>query len=610
VESKKVFNIAFQDNILRKFRLVERAVLILRKEGFAEFARRVGSKLCTRRDYRAWWESRKLSKREIEEIRIVAKSFRRQPRISILMPVYDIEKRYLEKAINSVLIQLYENWELCIADDYSSDKAIGKLLEEASRRDGRIKVQFLDKNNGIAAASNAAAKEATGEYITTLDHDDELSINALYEVVKIINDEDPDVIYSDEDFIDKKGRPLAGHFKPDFSPDLLTSHNYITHLSVIRKSIFDDIKGFSSEYDGAQDYDLILKACEKAKKIVHVPKVLYHWRRISSSTSANPESKRYAVAAGREALESALKRRAVSADVFEEHLMFYYRVKRRLIRAPLVSVIVYSRGRSDKQGETLKVLMQKTAYRNYEVVVLEEEAHSGCGGLSRGEMCGSGRRLRIVRREDAWSLAKALNGAVNVAEGEHIVLVEDNVEVVSPEWLESLLENSQREEVGVVGAKLCYPDQTLHHAGIILGIRGFFGFSHRNLGRNEHGYYNRINCVQNVSAVSGALMMVKKGVHRRMDGFDERQFGFNYWDVDFCLRSFKAGYLNVYTPYCEGYYHTRKAVLGKKPGRERNGLEVEREAFLGRWNSLIAVGDPYYNQNLTLEKEDFSLRMN
>jgi GT2 family glycosyltransferase len=600
---------SFYDKGLGRFPSIERAFLIFRMGGFVELVRQVKLKLSARRNYVAWCRRRRLSEGEIEEIRIAIKSFARHPKISVLMPVYNVEKRYLERAIKSVLIQLYENWELCIADDHSRGGKIKRFLEEASFQEGRIKVKFLNKTNGIARASNAAAELATGEYITTLDNDDELSIDALYEVGKCINKEDPDFIYSDEDFITRSGKPVKAHFKPDFSPDLLCSHNYITHLMVIRKSIFDEIKGFSLEYDGAQDYDLVLKASEKARKIAHIPKILYHWRKSTGSSSANPRSKRYAVGAGRKGLEEALRRRGVKGQIFEGSEMFFYRVKRDLIHTPIVSVIIYNFRNSDKAGIALKSLIQKTGYSDYEIIALEDQTHVHAVGALPAEICGTGPRLKVIRGKRGRSLAGVLNQAANVAEGEHLVFIENNVEIITRDWMEALLEHSQREEVGVVGAKLLYPDETVYHAGIILGIGGFFGFSHRNFKRFDRGYYNRLNCIQNVSAVSGALMMVKKHLYEKMNGFDEKHFRQRYWDIDFCLRLLKMGYLNVYTPYCEAYYHTGKAPSSRTQGRKTGGLEIEREAFLARWSSLIAKGDPYYNPYLSLEREDFSLRM-
>lgn len=536
------------------------------------------------------------------------KNFPCTSKISIIMPVYNVEGIWLKKAIESVREQPYKNWELCIADDASTGGHVEKILRKYSRNDERIKVKFLDKNQGIAGASNEAALMALGEYLAFLDHDDEITTNALYETVKVINLEKSDIIYSDEDIIGGEGRVLSLHFKPDFSPDLLLSHNYVTHFLAVRKSLFFEVGGFSSRFDGAQDYDLILKLAEKTKSIYHIPKVLYHWRLIPTSTSVSPESKPGAVNAGKAALQTALKRRGILGDVVKEDSLGHYRVKRKLLRKPLISIIVPFKDKAQFLRGCIEAILDRSNYQNFEIIGISNNSTKTETLKAMTDLQEADNRIRFYEYDIPFNYPKINNYAVSLTNGEHIVLMNNDIEIITTDWIEALLEHSQREDVGAVGAKLYYPNDTIQHAGVIIGIAGFAGHSHKHYYRKETGFFNRLMCIQNISAVTGALLMVKKGLYEEVGGFDGKNFSVALNDVDFCLKLRERGYLNIFTPYCEAYHHESASRGYEDPPEKKARFKKEIEYFRKRWKDVLVKGDPYYNPNLTLEREDFSVR--
>lgn len=530
-----------------------------------------------------------------------------KPKVSIITPVYNVDEKYLHKCIRSVLNQVYSHWELCLIDDGSTQSHIKPILEAYSDRDLRINVTFLNENQGIAAASNTGISVATGDFLGFLDHDDELSKDALYEVVKKLNRVDADIIYSDEDVISREGRCLSAVFKPDFSPDLLFSYNYITHFLVVRRKLVEAVDGFSSALEGAQDYDLILKLTDKTKKIVHIPKILYHWRSIAASTSADPNSKSYAHASGQAALESALNRKKIKADVLPTDKLFYYHVKRRLAHHPLVSIIIPFRDEPEHLKKCIDAILVRSTYRNFEIIGINNDSREPETIELISNMEKKDHRVRFHGFSGPFNYSKVNNYGVCLANGEHVTLMNNDVEIENSDWIESLLEHSQRDDVGAVGAKLYYPNNTIQHAGIIIGIRGFAGHSHKNYPREDRGYYSRLVCVQNVSAVTGALMMVKKRLYEELGGLDEDHLAISLNDVDFCLRLRKRGYLNIFTPFCEAihYESVSRGYEGSPDKKQRFSREIHN--FQRKWKALLELGDPYYNPNLTLNREDFSI---
>lgn len=530
----------------------------------------------------------------------------RKPLISILMPVYNVDPKWLQKAVESVKNQWYDNWELCIVDDKSTNQATIDYLK--SLDDPRIKVNFSEVNKNIAGASNEAAKMATGEYIALLDHDDELTPDALYEMVKAINETDADFLYSDEDFIDTEGNCFHPHFKPDFSPDLLMSHNYITHLACFRKDLFDEVDRFDERFSGSQDYDLFLKLSEKTDKIVHIPKVLYHWRTIEGSTSADSKAKPEALEISKKVLEEALRRRGIEGWVEPANLDHYFRVRYKIKGEPLVSIVIPFKDKPGLLEICLDSILKKSTYKNFEIIGISNNSEDPktFEVMERYEKLDP--RIRFYEYNIPFNYAAINNYAVErYAKGEHILLLNNDIEVITPDWIEAMLEHSQRPEIGCVGAKLYYPNDTVQHAGIIIGLGGYAGHSHKHLPRESLGYFNRLNVIQNVSAVTGACLMVQKSIYEEVGGMDEQRFKVAYNDVDFCLRVMEAGYRNLFTPYAEMYHHESVSRGYETTPEKQARFQKEKDALYARHQEILTKGDPYYNPNLTHDKEDFSI---
>ena len=547
--------------------------------------------------------------REGKNPNLLIEQIQYKPKISIITPVYNVDEKFFRKCIYSVMGQIYNNWELCVVDHGSSKIHIKPILERCARDDSRVKIKFLKENQGVVEASNKAVSLATGEFIGFLDHNDELTTDALYEVVKAINKNDVDIIYSDEAIINSEGVLRDIYYKPDFSPDLLFSHNYITHLLVVRKHLFHEVGGFSSRYEGAQDYDLLLKLTEKTKKIYHIPKALYNRRAISTSTSVNPASKMYADKSGKMALEAALDRQKIVGDVLNGYMKCSYRVKRKMLSHPLVSIIIPFRNKPDYLRKCIETILNKTRYQKFEIIGVNNNSKKEETFELMAQLQESDQRIRFYEYNIPFNYSKINNYATGLAAGEHIVLMNNDIEIINSDWIESLLEHSQRGDVGAVGAKLYYPHNTIQHAGIILGIAGFAGHSHRLFPRESPGYYNRLMSIQNVSAVTGALLMVKKRLYEEMGGFDEKNFTVALNDVDFCLRLREKGYLNIFTPYCEAVHYESSSRGYEESFEQKRRFSGEIKYFQWKWRDLLADGDPYYNPNLTLDREDFSIKM-
>ena len=539
-------------------------------------------------------------------------SFKQKPLISIVVPVYNIDPHWLNLAIESVKRQFYANWELCLADDASTNQKTIDYMKQLSHP--RIKVTFCPHNQGISGASNAAIEMATGEYIALLDNDDELTRDALFEVVKRINNDGAEFIYSDEDLMDVSGRCYNPHFKSDFNPDLLRCHNYITHFSVIRKTIIDRLGGFRSKFNGAQDYDLILRVVDQTDKIAHVPKVLYHWRTLPSSTSSNPGSKNYADKAGKDALLESFQRNHIPALATYGNAPFYYMARRKIIGKPKVSIIIPFKDRPDFLERSIESILIKTPYENYEIIGVNNRSTDKMTLQVMKELAAVDSRVRFIDYDLPFNYSAINNLAVNeFATGEQILLLNNDTTVINADWLTALLEHSQREEVGAVGGKLIYPHGTIQHAGVFIGIGtppelAVAGHLHRGVPKDYHGYYNRVLSVQNVSAVTGACLMVKKSLYQALGGLNEKELKVAYNDVDFCLRLREQGFLNVYTPYCE-IYHFESISRGQEhEDKERMDRFIKEINYMRtRHKNIIMSGDPYYNPNLSRLTEDFAM---
>lgn len=526
--------------------------------------------------------------------------------ISLIMPVYNVECRWLQAAIESVYRQSYPHWQLCIADDGSSHQETLDYLRRL--RDKRIQVVFLNSNHGIAIASNIALNLAKGSYVGFLDHDDELTPNALHEVVKTIFESKPDLIYSDEEYININGKHYSAHFKPDYSPDLLLSINYFCHLTIYRRSLLEQVSGLRVGFDGSQDHDLLLRCLEKTNKVTHIPKILYRWRRISGSTANRFTNKHYAWKAGLRALTETLSRRGILGRAMLGKHPGTYQVRRKIIGSPTISIVIPFRDLTEVLKRCLNSILAKTTYPYFEIICVSNQSKESATFAMITDYQQQDPRIRFIHYDQPFNFSAINNFAVNFAQGEHILLLNNDTEVINSDWLEALLEHSQRPEVGAVGAKLYYPNNTIQHAGIIIGIGGTAGHPHKCFNRNDPGYFNRLDIIHNVSAVTGACLMVKKVLYNSLDGLDEINLPIAFNDVDFCLRLRRQGYINVFTPYCELYHHeSRSRGLEVTLAKKKRFLQ-ESHFLRQRHKEIFTKGDPYYNPNLPLDRETYGLR--
>ncbi|MDA8240163.1 MAG: glycosyltransferase family 2 protein [Nitrospiraceae bacterium] len=530
------------------------------------------------------------------------------PKVSIVVPVYNTRPLFLKVMIDSVLSQTYPKWELCIADGGSTISKTKELLSDCSREDARIKIKLLKENKGIACNSNEAISLATGDYIAFLDHDDTLAPFALFEIVKTLNESpDADFIYSDEDLISEDGkRRFEPHFKPDWSPDLLRSCNYITHLTVLKGELLEKCGGFREGFEGSQDYDLILRATEFAKKIVHIPKVLYHWRLNESSCAGRPDIKPYAFEAGKRALIDHLARMEVDGTVEEGALPGLYKVSLRGDH-PKVSIIIPNRDHADELEKCIESVLTRTSFENYEIIIVENGSVEARTFRLYDELRETG-NIRIIKWEKPFNYSAVNNYAARIAGGEILLFLNNDTEVINPDWLERMLEHAARKDIGAVGAKLYYPDNTIQHAGVVLRTDGMVLHSHRFLRREAFGYRARLKIIQNVSAVTGACMMMRKRAFEEVGGFDEG-YEVTFGDIDLCLRVREKGYLVLWTPYAELYHHELKTRGYDNTMEKRERVKREELLFRSRWKNVLEKGDPYYSPNLSQDSEDFAIRI-
>ncbi|HRQ56875.1 MAG TPA: glycosyltransferase family 2 protein [Azoarcus taiwanensis] len=549
-----------------------------------------------------------LSKADRQVIRASAQGLAEKPLISVVMAVFDPKPTWLEQAIRSVQTQLYDNWELCIADDASHDPRIRKLLNQITSTDPRIKVVFRESNGHIAEALNSALMLAEGKWIAFLDHDDLLAESALFWVVKTINDHPgARFLYSDEDKINDADTRLDPHFKPGWNYDLLLSYNYVSHLNVIRHDLVKTLGGFRTGYEGAQDHDLALRCAEalQADEIIHIPRILYHWRIHSDSTASSHENKPYAIINGTRAVQQHLERIGADGSTAHDPIGFY-KVRYTLpTPAPLVSLIIPTRNGHELIRMCLQSLLRLTDYPAYEILVIDNGSDDPAT-LAYLDKIQSDSRVRVIRDERPFNFSALNNAAVSAARGEFVALVNNDIEVTEPGWLAELVSTASQPGVGVVGARLRYPDGRIQHAGVIVGLGGVGGHSHKYFSRNRPTYYSRGIVKQSLSALTAACFVVRKRIYLEVGGLDEVNLPIAFNDVDFCLRVRAAGYRNVYAPLAELIHH-ESATRGEEDTPEKKA-RFQREVLYmqERWgDSLLA--DPAYSPNLTLAYEDFSL---
>ena len=533
--------------------------------------------------------------------------FEYQPLISISIPLYNTRIDFFKPIMDAVLGQTYSNFELCLADGSDNDY-LGKYIEK-NYPDDRIKYVKLEENLGIAGNTNVALKMATGDYVMLADHDDLLEIDALYEIVKALN-EDPtlDIIYTDEDLVDEKGTFFSDFkFKPDFNLEMLRHRNYICHIFVARKSIMDEVGGFREEYDGAQDFDMILRCCEKSDRIYHIPKVLYHWRSHMESTAGNADSKRYAVDASVHALQEHYKRVGIEADVEATDIFIILKTTRKIKEEELVSIIIQSKDNVDVLDKCIRSIVDKTTYSNYEIIVVEnnsteEETFQYYDKISEELSC-----VKVVRWEHEFNFSKINNFGARHASGRYYVLLNNDIEVISPDWLNRMVGYCQDESIGAVGAKLLYPDDTVQHCGVVVGIAGFAGHVFNGLTRQDLGYFGRLIVQQEVSAVTAACMMVDANVFNEIGGLDE-EFAVALNDVDLCLNIRDKGKKIILDPNILMYHYESKSRGTDEAPEKINRFKSEIKRFRDKWKKELEEGDPYYSPNLTLDRLDCTPR--
>lgn len=531
---------------------------------------------------------------------------------SILVPLYNTPERFLREMIESVTAQTYGKWELCLAD--GSDDAhdfVGRICQEYRQKDSRIKYQKLAKNEGISGNTNECYKMATGNYIALFDHDDLLHPCVLFAYMQAICEKDADYIYCDEATF--KGNSIDHmitlHFKPDFAPDNLLANNYICHFSVFSRELLESGELFRSQFDGSQDHDMILRLTAKAKHIVHVPRILYYWRSHKGSVASSIDAKTYAIDAAKGAVADHLTKLGYRNFEIESTRAFatIFRIKYELTSRPLVSIIIPNKDHVDDLSRCVESIINLSTYDNYEIVIVENNSETA-EIRTYYEEISRHPRVQVVEYKGDFNYSKINNFGVQYAKGEYLLLLNNDTEVITPDWMEELLMYALRKDVGVVGAKLYYPDKTIQHAGIVIGLGAHrtAGHTHYRIPEANVGYMGRLCYAQDVTAVTGACMMVSKALYEELGGLDE-SFTVALNDVDFCLRVREKGLLNIFTPFAELYHYESKSRGSDKKDERALRYQQESDRFRVKWADALAKGDPYYNPNFSLDHSDFTV---
>ncbi|MDM8541021.1 glycosyltransferase [Desulfococcaceae bacterium HSG9] len=600
-----IYNLATWSKIT-KF-LFQRALDVLTTQGISAFYQKLKYRLWR---YERWISQNKFCTADYNLINKQIVLFRYQYKISIIMPVYNTPLRWLRKAIDSVQRQLYQNWELCIVDDASSEKSVKRTLVSYSQKDSRIKVMSLNQNMGISGASDEALSMAKGEFIALLDHDDELSIDALYEVVKLLNEHPTaDMIYSDEDKLGLNGKRCEPFFKPDWSPDMLLSCMYTGHFSVYRKKIVDRVGGFRTGFDGSQDYDLALRVTEKTDHIYHIPTILYHWRKIPGSVALKENSKTYAYSAAQKALTQAMQRRKIPCEVKEGKWLGSYRIQYEIVSHPKISILIPTKDQIGLLRKCINSILNLNTYPNYEIIIINNNSVKQETAKSLKAMAGNP-LISILNDTNEFNFAAINNRAARFADGDVLLFLNNDCELKEKNSLGAMAEHIQKKKIGAVGAKLIYGNHTIQHCGIILRLGAHRAAGHHSykFPEDNHGYFGRNSIIHNVSAVTAAAMMTETSLFNEVGGFNEK-LKQAYNDVDFCLKLRAKGYLIVYTPYAVFYHHESASRGYEDTPAKAARFEKEVLYLKSEWKDVLAKGDPYYNPNLTLDREDFSLQL-
>ena len=577
--------------LLAPYRLPERLIKVIWKK---LFRRSAGESATAPSEYHKWLEHHRATPRDLDRMRQEALAFVYQPLVSIITPVFNTPVRWLRECIESVLTQTYENWELILIDDHSTDPETLRCLTELAASDSRIILAKDEKRRGISAASNRGLALAKGDWAGFLDHDDLLEPDALFQNVKWLQGHpDADLIYSDEDKLTEQGfdSPI---FKPDWSPDYFLSCNYVCHFTLIRRELIKQVGGFRSKFDGAQDYDLFLRVIEQTNRIDHIPRVLYHWRRTLTSTADNVQCKPGMLQAGRLALEGHLERKQQAGHVTVDWRTYLYWVKRELTEAKKISIIIPVRDRVDLLAHCIDSLTRRTIYAPYEIIVVDNDSQSEDARAYFSHF-----EHRLLHYSGPFNLSALNNFAVKQTESPWLLFLSYHTEVLDADWMTTMAEHVQRPEVGAVGPRLLYPDDTVQHAGIVVGVGGIAEYAFRGSPAEVPGVCRQLQATRNYSAVTGACLLTRRDVFEEVGGFDEECLPVHFNDVDLCLKMRRAGYSIVYTPFARLYHHESRV-------RSQTVEPLEANPMRERWTQVLER-DPYYNPNLSRERADFSL---
>ena len=558
-------------------------------------------------DYEQWILKHRPDKKTLRKQKKTV--FQQKPLISIVVPLYQTPEPYLRELIDSVKAQSYENWQLCLADGSPDDRLKG-FLDRNYGKENRIVYRKLEQNGGISVNTNEAVMLATGEYLMLCDHDDTLEPDALYEIIKAINEKDaPDVLYTDEDKVSMDGKHYFDpNFKPDYNLFRLRENNYICHIFVVKKALTDRVGLLRREFDGAQDYDFIFRCCEEADKVVHIPKVLYHWRCHMDSTAADPESKAYAYQAGRRAIKEHYQRMGIDASVEMTERPGWYRSYVKIQDNPKISIIIPNKDHIEDLELCLFSLTKRSTYKNYEILIVENNSEKPETFEYYKKLPDRYPKVRVLTWEKEFNYSAINNFAAKQAEGVYLLFLNNDVEILTPQWMEEMLQICQQKDVAITGAKLYYPDDTIQHAGVVLGLGGIAGHIMCKASREDPGYFGRTVTVQEISAVTAACMMIRTEDFWNAGGFDETfQVAFN--DIDLCMKVRAAGKKIVFTPYAELYHYESKSRGLEDTPEKQFRFDKEVKAFEAKWSEQLAKGDPYYSPNLSVTEGDCSLRV-
>lgn len=586
---------------------IQKGLRYLKHYGFKEFCVRLSERMEPEDvPYGPWYEQYRAKPEDLMKQK--QHSFKHQPLISIVVPAYHTPDVFLRQMLDSLKDQSYQNWEVIIGNASPDDSRMRSILDEYAKNDARIKSVDIPDNLGISENTNAALKHASGDYIGFMDHDDLLAPDALFEIaIRLEANPDIDVFYTDEDKVSTDlSEHFQPHFKPDFNLDLLRSNNYICHFFVVKRTILKQVKGLDPKYNGAQDYDFIFRCTELSKNIVHIPRILYHWRVHNASTADNPASKLYAYEAGKKAIEDNLARSGEKGSVSMRSDYGFYNVDYALTDQPLVSILIPNKDHIDILKQCIRFLKEKATYTNYEIIVIENNSTEPATFEYYDKLKKDGIQV-LYYPEFGFNYSAINNWGVKNCKGEYLLFLNNDIEVITPDFIEKMLSNCERPGIGAVGAKLYYPDNTIQHAGIIIGIGGIAGHAFLNLPRARSGYLHKASLQMNVSAVTAACMMVSRKIFDLVGGFEETlSVAFN--DVDLCLRIQKAGYHNVYNPHVEMYHHESKSRGTEDSEAKARRFQTEIEFMRTNWIQLLKSGDSCYNPNLTLASWNYGLR--